>query len=227
VPVKIRFPHPSGPHPLVDLTEKSNVKDATAQLEAIQAKLIVGLGNPGKTYLHTRHNIGFMALDALASRLQTSFTNEARWKSHVAKHPHGWLAKPQTYMNLSGQAVLALSKFFKLKPEQILIVHDDVDLPLGTLRLRPSGSAGGQNGMKSIIQSLGTQNFPRLKMGISTQSGRPAGDRLVGHVLGTFTEEEKATLAQVIDRSTEALYTAITQSLGTAMNLFNRKETLS
>jgi PTH1 family peptidyl-tRNA hydrolase len=186
-------------------------------------RLIVGLGNPGKSYEHTRHNIGFMVMDALAARLESRFQGEKRWQADVAKLAQGWLMKPLTYMNLSGQSVGGFAKFHRIRAEEILVVIDDVDLPLGRLRLRPSGSAGGHNGLKSLIAHLGTQAFPRLKVGIATESGRPAGERLVGHVLGTFGETEKAALAQVLDRAVEAVSTALRVGLGTAMNLFNRK----
>ena len=163
-------------------------------------------------------------MDALAARLGTRFQLEKRWESSVAKLSQGWLVKPQTYMNLSGKAVSGIARFYKVRAEEILVVFDDVDLPLGRLRLRPSGSAAGHNGLKSLITHLGTDAFPRLKLGIAPESGRPAGERLVGHVLGTFSEAERATLNQVVDRAVDALATALRSGLGVAMNLFNRKE---
>jgi peptidyl-tRNA hydrolase, PTH1 family len=192
--------------------------------EEIIPRLIVGLGNPGNSYQDTRHNIGFMVMDILADRLGARFQPEKRWESHVAKLAHGWLVKPQTYMNLSGRAVSSIGRFFKVPPQQTLVIFDDVDLPLGRLRVRPSGSAAGHNGLKSLINSLGTDQFPRVKVGIGADNGRPAGDRLVGHVLGKFTEEEKAAVAQAVDRAADAVMTALNSGLGSAMNLFNRKE---
>jgi peptidyl-tRNA hydrolase, PTH1 family len=187
-------------------------------------RLIVGLGNPGKEYRDTRHNVGFMVVDELAARLGVSFTEEKRWHGLLAKFSEGWLFKPQTYMNESGRAVRAVSQFYKITPAETLIVYDDVDLPLGRLRLRLAGSAGGHNGMRSLIASLGTDAFPRLKLGIATDSGRPGGDRLVGHVLGKFSAEEKPLLDSVLGRAADAVTLALKSGIGAAMNLFNRKE---
>lgn len=185
-------------------------------------KLIVGLGNPGIEYRETRHNIGFMVLDELARRLGVSFNEEKRWHGQVAKLPGGWLLKPQTFMNDSGRSVRHVSQFYKVPPGEMLAVYDDVDLPLGKLRFRLSGSAGGHNGMKSMISNLGTEAFPRLKLGIATDTGRPAGDRLVGHVLGKFRDEERPTLNLVIQAATDAIISALQSSLDAAMNRFNR-----
>lgn len=165
-----------------------------------------------------------MVMDILADRLGARFQPEKRWESHVAKLANGWLVKPQTYMNLSGRAVSGISRFFKVTPQETLVIFDDVDLPLGRLRVRPSGSAAGHNGLKSLIGSLGTNEFPRVKVGIGADNGRPAGDRLVGHVLGKFSEEEKAAVAQAVDRAADAVITALKSGLGSAMNLFNRKD---
>jgi PTH1 family peptidyl-tRNA hydrolase len=192
--------------------------------ESIIPRLIVGLGNPGNSYQDTRHNIGFMVMDVLATRLGTAFQVEKRWESHVAKFSGGFLVKPQTYMNLSGRAVGSVGRFYKITPQETLVVFDDVDLPLGRLRLRASGSAAGHNGLKSLISTLGTDQFPRVKVGIGADSGRPAGDRLVGHVLGKFSEEEKAAVAQAVDRAADAVMGALKSGLGAAMNFFNRKE---
>jgi peptidyl-tRNA hydrolase, PTH1 family len=189
-------------------------------------RLIIGLGNPGLEYHDTRHNIGFMVLDELARRFKVSFTEEKRWHGLVAKLPSGWLLKPQTYMNDSGRSVRALSQFYKVTPEETLTIYDDVDLPLGRMRLRLSGSAGGHNGIKSLISSLGTQTFPRLKLGIASGTGRPDGDRLVGHVLGKFREEERPTVQIIIERAADAVIRSLQSSLGATMNLFNRNESL-
>lgn len=185
-------------------------------------KLIVGLGNPGIEYRETRHNIGFMVLDEIARRLGVSFIEEKRWHGLVAKFPCGWLLKPQTFMNDSGRSVRHVCQFYKVPPGEMLAVYDDVDLPLGKLRLRLSGSAGGHNGMKSMISNLGTEAFPRLKLGIATNTGRPAGDRLVGHVLGKFRDEERPTLNLVIQAATDAVISALQSGLDAAMNRFNR-----
>ena len=192
----------------------------------ITPRLIVGLGNPGIEYHDTRHNIGFMVVDELARRLKISFTEEKRWHGMVAKFAGGWLLKPQTFMNDSGRSVRALGQFYKVTPAETLAIYDDVDLTLGRTRLRLAGSAGGHNGMKSLISTLGTDAFPRLKLGIATQSGRPDGDRLVGHVLGKFHEDEKPTLQIVIQRAADAVIASLQSGLGAAMNLFNRNDSL-
>ncbi len=192
--------------------------------EDVIPRLIVGLGNPGLSYQDTRHNIGFMVMDVLAAKLGATFQVEKRWEAHVAKFAGGFLVKPQTYMNLSGRAVGGVSRYYKIPVQEALIVFDDVDLPLGRLRIRPSGSAAGHNGLKSLIATLGTDLFPRVKVGIGPDKGRPAGDRLVGHVLGKFSEEEKASVAQAVDRAADAVLSALKSGLGAAMNLFNRKE---
>lgn len=189
-------------------------------------KLIVGLGNPGIDYRDTRHNIGFMVVDELARRFKTSFSEEKRWHGLAAKISGGWLLKPQTFMNDSGRSVRGLSHFYKITPAETLIIYDDVDLPLGKMRMRLSGSAGGHNGMKSLISSLGTDAFPRLKLGIATESGRPSGERLVGHVLGKFREEERPLLEIFIQRAADAVMSSLQSGLGAAMNVFNRNESL-
>lgn len=203
--------------------DKTSAESVTVP-ESLIPRLIVGLGNPGNSYQDTRHNIGFMVMDVLATRLGTAFQVEKRWESHVAKFGGGFLVKPQTYMNLSGRAVGSVGRFYKITPQETLVVFDDVDLPLGRLRLRASGSAAGHNGLKSLISTLGTDQFPRVKVGIGADSGRPAGDRLVGHVLGKFSEEEKAAVAQAVDRAADAVMGALKSGLGAAMNFFNRKE---
>lgn len=199
---------------------------STSDPGGIVPRLIVGLGNPGIEYHDTRHNIGFMVVDELARRLKVSFTEEKRWHGMVAKFPGGWLLKPQTFMNDSGRSVRALGQFYKITPAETLAIYDDVDLTLGRTRLRLAGSAGGHNGMKSLISTLGTDAFPRLKLGIATESGRPDGDRLVGHVLGKFREDEKPTLQIIIQRAADAVIASLQSGLGAAMNLFNRNDSL-
>ncbi|MDI1312016.1 aminoacyl-tRNA hydrolase [Prosthecobacter sp.] len=186
-------------------------------------RLIVGLGNPGETYRDTRHNIGFMVLDEIARRMGAAFREEKRWSGLVAKFTGGYLLKPLTFMNESGRAVQSVGHFYKASPAQTLVVYDDVDLPLGRLRFRTSGSAAGHNGIRSLIASLGSDEFPRLKVGISAADGRPAGERMVGHVLGKFRTEEQTELQIVIQRAADAVLSAVDRGLENAMNLFNRQ----
>ena len=179
-------------------------------------RLLVGLGNPGREYRETRHNVGFMILDQLAARERAEFRVEKTWRAEVARAGDLLLCKPQTYMNLSGQSVHPLSQFYKIDPAQMLIIFDDMALPLGKLRLRPEGSAGGHNGMKSIIEHFGTVAIPRLKVGIGS-----AQRDAVDHVLGRFTLEEQAPLAQSLDLAIKAIDCRRTQGLAAAMNNYN------
>jgi PTH1 family peptidyl-tRNA hydrolase len=183
--------------------------------------LIVGLGNPGREYRATRHNIGFMCLDRLASRLETTFTR-VESRALVAKAAYQSnrlvLAKPQTYMNLSGQAVSALARFYKVPLEHLLVTYDEVDLPLGTLRLRPGGGSAGQKGMQSIIERLGSQDFPRLRLGL----GRPPGRmEAASYVLQEFHPGEVELLGTTLERAVDAILTFVTEDLVTAMNRYN------
>lgn len=191
--------------------------------DSIPLKLIVGLGNPGRSYADTRHNVGFMVLDALSHRMATEWKPEKCWHCEVARKGETWLLKPMTFMNDSGRAVAAVVRFLKLLPSQVLAVYDDVDLPVGRIRLRNAGSAAGHNGVKSLIQHLGTDAFPRLKIGVAGPSGRPDGEDLADYVLGKFSEQERATLAHVIPQSADALQHAVQQGFDSAMNLFNRQ----
>ena len=192
-----------------------------AQASLTIPRLIVGLGNPGDQYRNTRHNVGFMVLDEVAQRMGAGFQLEKRWNTLLARSGSTWLLKPQTFMNLSGDAVASVGGFYKLPAQETLVIYDDVDLPLGTLRLRPAGSAGGHNGMRSLIARLGTDAFPRLKLGIAAEAGRPAGHKLSGHVLGSFTEDERPVLAEMIQRAADAVMHALRSGLGAAMNAFN------
>ncbi len=183
--------------------------------------LIVGLGNPGQQYARTRHNVGWEALDVLAKRHGLQFrTKQARAeiaRGTIAGRPV-ILAKPQTFMNLSGQAVRGLVQFYKLPLSQVLIIHDELDLPLGTIRLRERGSAAGHNGLTSVIQQLGTPNVPRLRVGIE----RPpvAGDQ-VNWVLGHFSAAERAELAPALTAAADAAETWLRDGITAAMNRFN------
>jgi PTH1 family peptidyl-tRNA hydrolase len=167
-------------------------------------QLVVGLGNPGSKYAGTRHNVGFMALERLAAREGSGFRNQPRLHGLLAEVGQGErrlrLLMPQTYMNDSGRAIRAALDWFSLSADQLLVVVDDMDLPLGRLRLRQSGSAGGHNGLRSTISHLGTQDFPRLRIGIGAPAENPADRkaRTVGHVLGRFSPAEQPTLDAVL-----------------------------
>lgn len=179
-------------------------------------RLIVGLGNPGAEYAETRHNVGFMVLDRLAMG-RSEWRKEKAWNASLARVDGVVLCKPQTFMNLSGRAVAAVAKFYQIPPEAVLVVLDEMALPLGRLRLRPGGSAGGHNGLKSIVEHLGTQSVPRLRLGIG---GAHPGEA-VGHVLGSFRKDERPALEEMLERSEAAVLAVQRDGIATAMNAFN------
>ncbi len=185
-------------------------------------KLIVGLGNPGTAYRHTRHNVGFDVLDRLASRLDVEFSRE-KFSGQIAEaRVEGekvLLLKPLTYMNLSGDSVAQAARNNADSPADILIVYDEVDLPLGALRLRKLGSAGTHNGMKSVVERLGTDEVPRLRMGVGAEAAK--GER-VAHVLGKFRPDEREAIEQAIERAVDACMCFIKEGLDAAMNRFNK-----
>ena len=183
-------------------------------------KLVVGLGNPGTRYARTRHNVGFMVLDRLARRANTVVAKRQCGALVAVANLAGeraCLAKPQGYMNLSGEAVACLVRFYRLTSSDLLVIYDDRDLPLGRIRLRDRGSAGGHRGMESIIAALGTSDFPRLRIGI----GRPPELEAVEHVLGQFGREEQPIIEEALDRAVEAVEYAFREGLTAAMNRFN------
>ncbi|MEO6785167.1 MAG: aminoacyl-tRNA hydrolase [Chthoniobacteraceae bacterium] len=180
-------------------------------------RLLVGLGNPGREYSITRHNIGFMVLDRLADAMGATFRADKKWQADVATAGGVWLLKPQTYMNLSGESVGALARFYQIDPARVLVVLDDMALPLGRLRFRERGSAGGHNGLQSILDHLGTQDVPRLRIGIGSADPGAA----VGHVLGRFAVDERPLVGQSLDRAAEAVRFAQENDLPSAMNRFN------
>lgn len=184
--------------------------------------LIVGLGNPGKKYEATRHNAGFHVLDRLAKAENLTF-DESRSKALLARGEVASyrvaLVKPQTYMNLSGEAVGPVTRFYKVPLEQVLVIYDDIDLPLAQLRLRPKGGSGGHKGLTSLIQHLGSQNFPRMRLGI----GRPSGQMPVeAYVLQRFSDVEWQAITQTYQTAVEAIRALLTGGLDYAMNQFNR-----
>lgn len=178
-------------------------------------KIIIGLGNIGSDYKNNRHNTGFLALDKLANELNTegleiTWHNDSKLKALISKFKYHEndisLVKPTTLMNLSGQAVINVLSFYKENPENIIIVYDDIDLPLGKIRFRPEGSAGTHNGMKSIIEALGTEKFPRLRIGIESRgSHAPLHQELSSFVLSDFQEAEKNDLSKAMEESTKIL----------------------
>lgn len=183
--------------------------------------LIVGLGNRGREYRLTRHNAGFMVVDALCRAWKVE-ANRLHCRALVATTAFDGtrvvLAKPQTFMNLSGLSVVPLLRFYKAARDQLLVIHDDIDLPLGTIRIRPSGGAGGQKGLISIIEQLGTQQFARMRMGI----GRPPGQMdAAAYVLRTFTRQEQEDFEMVLSRAVAAVETFISSGLEQAMNSYN------
>ena len=185
-------------------------------------KLIVGLGNPGKQYAATRHNVGFMVVDYLAEKLGVK-VDKIKFKSVLGEGFAGTekivLAKPQTYMNLSGEALLDMVQWYKLDPQDLLVIYDDLDLPVGKLRLRMKGSAGGHNGMKSIIYLIQSDDFPRLRIGI----GRPQNEHIetVNHVLGKFDEEEAKIMGEAVVKAAEAVLAVLDKGIEKAMNEVN------
>jgi peptidyl-tRNA hydrolase, PTH1 family len=189
-------------------------------------KLIVGLGNPGKEYSTNRHNIGFLCLNHFA-RLHRITLDRKQSKSRIGTGSvvgnEVVLAKPQTYMNLSGVAVSQLMQKYKITPDDIIVIHDDLDLPLGKIRIRKGSSAAGHNGIKSIIANLGTQDFIRIRVGISRPAveGENKEERVVDYVLGDFMEVDKPVIEDTIRRVSDALISILTEGLNTAMNKFN------
>ena len=186
--------------------------------------LIAGLGNPGAEYEKTRHNTGFMTLDLLAARLQVKVSKE-RFKALTAQADFGgqrlFLMKPLTYMNASGIAIEAAAHFYKIPPERVLVLFDDISLPVGKLRIRKNGSAGGHNGLKSIINMLGSQDFPRIKIGVGKKPH--PDDDLADWVLGKFSPEDQKLVAQAAETACDAIECILTQGMDRAMNRYNGK----
>ena len=183
--------------------------------------LLIGLGNPGREYANTRHNFGFMAIDRLAVRLNArgmkvlskAIVMDARYEDHKLI-----LAKPQTFMNLSGQSVQGLAHFYKIPFTNLMILSDDLDLPFGTIRIRASGGPGGQRGLSSILEKLGTKDIPRMRLGIDRPPGRmdPAD-----YVLQNFSRNDLDALSEILDRAADAALEFVTNGLDAAMNRFN------
>ena len=183
-------------------------------------RLIAGLGNPGPEYAPTRHNIGFMVVDQLAAQFGSAWEKSAKWDTLSAKCGAVLLVKPLRFMNRSGYPLLAVAQFYKIDPQQILAVLDDFALPLGRLRLRERGGSGGHNGLESIITQFGTEEIPRLRIGIGAAPHEGSAD----YVLSRFFDEEKPIVRSTIDRAVQALKSAIDNGVVSAMNTFNKSE---
>ncbi|MBQ1274618.1 MAG: aminoacyl-tRNA hydrolase [Cellulosilyticum sp.] len=186
-------------------------------------KLIVGLGNPGMQYAATRHNIGFEVIDSIAETYNISVMKN-KYKALIGDGTIGGekviLMKPQTYMNLSGEAVKACMDFHKISNEDLIVIYDDISLEVGQLRLRKSGSAGGHNGIKNIIAQLGTQEFPRIKFGVGE---KPAGWDLANYVLGRFSEEDMKIIGPRVGDAVKATEMIVRDGVEKAMNNYNNK----
>lgn len=186
-------------------------------------KMLVGLGNPGPQYELTRHNIGFLVIDALADKVRVNSFKQQAGALVASVNYQGeklLLVKPLTYMNLSGQAVGELARYYKIPAQDVLVIYDDLDSPFGQLRLRARGSSGGHNGIKSIISHLGTEEFPRLKVGI----GRPRpGQSAADYVLEPFGSEEREALGRIIPAAVERVLVVVNKGIVAAMNEFNGK----
>lgn len=183
--------------------------------------LLIGLGNPGREYRDNRHNVGFMLIDRLAVRLDArgmKVQSKAIVTTAAYQERKLLLAKPQTYMNLSGHSAQGLLNFYKIPVENMLVAHDDLDIPFGTIRIRPKGGPGGQKGMASTIEQLGTNGFARLRIGIGRPPGRmdPAA-----YVLQDFSRDEMRVLSEIIDRAAEAALEFVRNGVNAAMNKYN------
>jgi PTH1 family peptidyl-tRNA hydrolase len=185
-------------------------------------KLIAGLGNPGPRYKGTRHNVGFALLDEIGRRHALTFESSpseavvAKWRDRGTL-----LVKPLTFMNLSGQAVGEIARYFRIGPADVLVVVDDVHLPLGRLRVRARGSAGGHNGLKSIEAHLGTDEYPRLRIGVGRESG---GSQMSDHVLARFDPHERGVIDEIIGKAADAVETFLAEGIDVVMNRYNRKD---
>jgi peptidyl-tRNA hydrolase, PTH1 family len=188
------------------------------QTHSTQIRLVIGLGNPGPEYAGTRHNIGFMVVDRLAAQFGSTWEKSTKWDALTSKHGDTLLAKPMSFMNRSGYPLVAIAQFYKIVTAEILVVLDDLALPLGRMRIRPSGGTGGHNGLESLIMQFGTEEIPRLRIGI----GAAPRDGGVDYVIGRFFEEEQPLVKSAIERGVEAIRCAVDNGVVSAMNTFNK-----
>jgi peptidyl-tRNA hydrolase, PTH1 family len=203
--------------------------DTSTQKALVIPQLIVGLGNPEPKYDKTRHNIGFAAIDILSRSWKIPVTENKKFQGEygegvAAGNKKIRLLKPLTYMNLSGQSIQAVTSWYKLPPESVLVIYDEMDLPIGKTRLRLSGSAGGHNGMKSTISHLSTDNFPRLRIGIGKPKGVAGDDKsTISHVLGRFNAAENQLMSEVLEFVVQCVELSLKQGVEKAMNVCNSK----
>ena len=189
-------------------------------------KIICGLGNPGREYERHRHNIGFMVVEALLSRARAELNHE-KFQARVGQGTLGGekvlFLEPQTYMNLSGRSVAEAARFYKVAVEDILVIHDELDLPFGRLQLKAGGGSGGHNGLKSTVSNLGEDSFIRLRFGIGKPQGPNAKERVAGYVLSNFDDGERRQLDDLIAQAADASDTWVRDGLATAMNRYNKR----
>ncbi|MCI2063012.1 MAG: aminoacyl-tRNA hydrolase [Eubacteriaceae bacterium] len=182
--------------------------------------LIVGLGNPGRKYAQTRHNMGFITIDYMADKLGVQ-VNKLKHRAKVGESSLSghkvMFAKPQTFMNLSGESVGEIVRFYKIQPDHVIVIYDDMDIAAGSIRIRKKGSAGSHNGMKSVIMHMGTDEFPRIRIGIGAHEGVDAVD----YVIGGFSKEDKEPLERAVMTAAKAVETIISDGIDKAMNMYN------
>ena len=189
-------------------------------MEEKAIRLVAGLGNPGPEYAVTRHNIGFMVVDQLSAQIGSTWEKSTKWEALLAKCGAALLIKSMSFMNRSGYPLFAVAQFYKIKSQEILVILDDLALPLGRLRIRERGGSGGHNGLESIITQFGTEEIPRLRIGI----GQAPREGSVDYVLNRFFDEEKPLVRSTIERAVTAVKSAIDNGLVSAMNTFNKIE---
>lgn len=187
--------------------------------EPLPIRLIIGLGNPGRQFAGTRHNVGFEVLDRLVAKRNLRWQANRQFQGETASGAGFYFLKPLTYMNLSGQSAGQIARFYKLEPAQCLVIVDDIALEIGRLRLRKSGSAGGHNGLKSLITHFQTDIFPRLRIGVGEVTG---GNDLADHVLSPFSKSDREKIEPVLDRAAEAVEYTCSSGVESAMNLYNQ-----